>query len=86
MLEKGLKLTKLQVGRVNEETLSLSASEESASTGYCVLADVGAQLILAEIRNVFAIDVENSCVYCSAGNNQLIRYPLYSAEDLIKWE
>lgn len=84
MLEKGLKLTKLQVGRVNEETLSLSASEESASTGYCVLADVGAQLILAEIRNVFAIDVENSCVYCSAGNNQLIRYPLYSAEDLIK--
>ena len=85
MLESGLKLTKLEVRRVGEETLCLNASETSASTGYCVLADVGAQLILAEIRNVFAIDVENSCVYCSRGNNQLIRYPLYSAEDLIGW-
>ena len=85
MLESGLKLTKLEVWRVNEDTLCLKASEVSASTGSCVLADVGAQLILAEIRNVFAIDVENSCVYCSRGNNQLIRYPLYSAEELIGW-
>ena len=70
---------------MENDILCLSAEFNNHYNYACVLQDLSAETVLAEINYAAAVDTENLFIYVDGVNGELIRYPLRMPEDIVKY-
>ncbi len=85
MLENGININEIILRDMKDGGICILASPDNQSLHYCLLLDPDLETLLAEIPYVYEADLENGWIYTDQGQDRLLRYPLYTLEDLINW-